>query len=386
MKIKRVEIIPITIPYKMTFLHSWGGRKVGNYIVLRLTTDEGICGVGSGAVLDPMHSGESLDTASSHIARIATSILIGQDPFNIEKIMDRINMALHGNWLTKAHIDFALFDIKGKALGVPVYQLLGGLCREKVPLDFIISLDEPDAMAVMAKKYKDAGFSGLKVKSGGNPDLDIERVKKVREAVGAGYRIGVDMNGAYKPKTALRVIEEMMSFAITFVEEPIGRTDKAGLKFVRDRAPVPIAVDESGWSLEEAQGIIEANAADIFVIVPSRIGGLMRSLKYKSLVEAHGLETCISCYTGTGIEHAATAHLIAASSKEEAFPDEAVPVLYLFGGVSSDQMSGDIIKKASGIIKDGYLSKPEGPGLGVELDDDVVMRYVSPGGKPLILE
>ena len=386
MKIKSVEIIPITIPYKMQFLHSWGGRKVGNYIVVKITTDEGITGVGSGAVLDPRLSGESQDSALSNIAYIASSALLGEDPLNIEKIMERIDILLYGNWLTKAHIDFALFDIKGKAYGIPAYQLLGGLCREKVPLDFIISLETPDVMAVMAKKYKDANFSGLKVKSSGDPNLDIERIKKVREVVGNDYRLGVDMNSAYRPKAALSVIQKMIDLGISFVEQPISRGDIAGLKFLKDRVSISIAVDESGWSLDEARMIIEAKAADIFVVVPSRIGGLARTLKYKSLVEANGLEMCISCYTGTGIEHAASAHFIAATPKEETIAEEAVPILYLFGGVSTDQMQGDIIKETSGKIRDGYLYKPEGPGLGVELDEDMVMGYLTSGKKSLVIE
>ena len=386
MKITKVEVVPITVPYKMPFRQSWGGRSAGNYIIVKITTDEGITGVGSGAVLDPRHSGESQGSALSNIAYIVPIALLGEDPFNTEKVMNKINTLLYGNWLTKAPIDFALYDLKGKALGIPVYQLLGGLCRERVPLEFIISLDSPDAMVKMAKRYKDAGFAGVKIKFGGDPNLDIERFKKVRKMVGDNYRIGVDMNEAYRPITALKMIQVIVDLGVAFVEQPVSRRDIAGLKFIKDRVQVPIAVDEGGWSLDEARMVIEAKAADIFVAVPSRIGGFTRTLKYRSLIEANGLEMCISSYTGTGVEHAASAHFIAASEKDKNAPEELVPILYLFGGVSTDQMSGDIIKETSGKIRIGCLYKPEGPGLGVELDDEIVAKYLTPGKQALVFK
>jgi len=194
------------------------------------------------------------------------------------------------------------------------------------------------------------------------------------------------MNGAYRPVTALKTIHVMVDLGVVFVEQPVSRGDIAGLKFIKDRVQVPIAVDEGGWSLDEARVVIEAKAADIFVAVPRRIGGFTRALKYRSLIEANGLEMCISSYTGTGVEHAASAHFIMASEKDKNTPEELVPILYLFGGVSTDQMSGDIVKETSGKIKDGYLYKPEGLGLGVELDEEMVAKYLTPGKKTLVLK
>jgi L-alanine-DL-glutamate epimerase-like enolase superfamily enzyme len=198
--------------------------------------------------------------------------------------------------------------------------------------------------------------------------------------------MNVDMNECYDAPNGLRVTRGMMDMGIVFVEQPVPRRDISGLKFIKDRIDIPMAVDEGAWSLDEARAVIEAKAADIFHTVPSRIGGFTRTLKYRALIEANGLQTCISAYNGPGLEHAASAHLIAATNKGEAFPEEPVGVLYLYGGHSTDEISGDIIRKISGRIRDGYIYAPDGPGLGVELDEEYMGKYISSGKKPVVLE
>ncbi|MBW1800100.1 MAG: hypothetical protein JRJ85_05150 [Deltaproteobacteria bacterium] len=387
MKIKRVEVIPVTVPYRFPIVHSFGGRTSGNYLIVRITSDEGFYGVGCSAVLFPLHSGESTDSAMTNISYVAPLALIDADPFDIENIMYRIDKLLYGNWLSKAPIDFALHDLKGKALDIPVYQLLGGLCREKVPMEFIVGLDTPEKMAEKAKEYKGAGFHGVKIKSGGDPKLDLERFERVRGAVGEDYRMNVDMNECYdNPSTAIKVIRGMIDMGVTFVEQPVSRRNLDGLRFIKERVDIPLAVDEGAWSLNEASDVINRQAADIFHTVPSRVGGFTKTLKYRALIEANGLQTCVSAYNGPGLEHAASAHFIAATNKDPGFPEEPVGVLYLYGGHSTDGISGDIIKKISGRIKDGYIYKPEGPGLGVELDEEMVNKYITSGKSPVVIE
>ncbi|OPY65849.1 MAG: L-Ala-D/L-Glu epimerase [Syntrophorhabdus sp. PtaU1.Bin050] len=386
MKITKVQVTPITVPYRIPLRHAWGGRTAGNYIVVQIETDEGITGIGSGAVLAPRHSGESIDGAMAHIAIVAPEALLGKDPFQIEAIMKHIDTLLYANWLTKAPIDFALYDLKGKALNVPVYDLLGGLVRDKALIEFIVSLDEPEAMADMAKRYMDAGFAGLKIKAGGDPKLDIERFKRVRRAVGPETRISVDMNEIYtRPIDALPVIQAMTDMGIVYIEQPVPRYNISGMRFIKDRINVPMCSDEGGWSLREAQAMVDAKATDIFHTVPSRIGGFTKAIKYRSIVESAGLDMCVSAYNGTGLEHAASCHFIFSTNLTDAIPEQPVGILYLYGGFSSDDIVGDIIRKTNGRIKEGYLYKPEGPGLGVELDQEMVDKYLTPGKKPMVL-
>jgi len=386
MKITKVELMPVTVPYRFPIVHAFGGRNSGDYMIVRIHTDAGVTGVGSGGVLFPMHSGESIDSALANLSYLARMILLGSDPFDIEKLMARVNRALHGHWLTKSSVDFALYDLKGKALDVPVYQLLGGLCRDKVPLEFIVGLGRPDDMADKGREYLDHGFHGLKIKFSGEPMVDLARFAAVRQAAGPDCRVSVDMNEAYTPATAPAVIKAVADMGVAFIEQPVPRRDVRGMREVKDKVDVVLAADEGGWSLDEAAALIQARAADLFHTVPSRIGGFTRALKYRSLIEAYGLMSCISAYNGTGLEHAASSHFIAATHKDPLFPEEPVGILYLFGGYGSDEITGDVIKKTSGRIAEGYLYAPEGPGLGVELDEANIAKYISPGRQPETIE
>lgn len=386
MKIKKVEVIPITVPYEISIRHAFGARSSGDYVIVKITTDDGIEGIGSGGVLYPRHSGESQDSAIFNIRYLASEALLGQDPLNIDRIMDKIDRLLYGHWLTKSNIDFALYDLKGKRLNVPVYQLLGGLSREKVPLEWIVSLDEPESMAEMALKYMKAGFKGFKVKNSGNPKVDIERVRAVRKAVGDDVWMGVDMNEAYRVGDALLVIEEIKKYGINYVEQPVKRNDIEGLLSIKNHTRVPLAVDEGSWSVEELMNIIRNRAADMCHLVPSRIGGLRRALQFRALAEAAGLDYAISCYNGTGLEHAASSHFAVSCLKSERIPDQPIGVLYLYGGTETTGIKRDVCEEIVGKIAGGYLYTPKGPGLGIKLNQDTVEKYLTPNKNKIIIE
>jgi len=386
MKITKVEVIPITVPYHAPIRHAFGGRTSGDYVIVKLTTDEGLEGIGSGGVLYPRHSGESQDSALANIKYLASEVLLGQDPMNIDRLMEKIDATLYGHWLTKSNIDFALYDLKGKVLNTPVYQLLGGLSREKIPLEWIVSLDEPEAMAEMALKYIKAGFKGLKVKSSGDPKLDVARFKAVRKAVGDDVWMGIDMNEAYCAPVALLVIEEMAKYGIDYAEQPVKRHDIDGLLAIKSKTKVPIAVDEGGWSLDELGRVIKNKAADICHLVPSRIGGFRRALKFRALAESAGLDYAISCYNGTGLEHAASSHFAVASLKPDRVPDQPIGVLYLYGGTGTAGITRDVCQEISGEIANGYLYPPKGPGLGVELNKDMVAEYTTKGKQAIVIK
>ena len=192
MKISKVEIIPVDIPYKIPFRISTGGITSGSYIILKITTDEGIDGVGSSIGFPKM--GLNRESAMAKMKSIASGLLLGQDPLNTEAILSRLDVILPGNWRIKAHIDYALYDLKGKILNLPVYQLLGGLSREQIPLEWILMMDEPEVQAEIAVKYINAGFHSIKMHVGGDTQLAVKRFKTVREAVGPDIPISVDMS------------------------------------------------------------------------------------------------------------------------------------------------------------------------------------------------
>jgi L-Ala-D/L-Glu epimerase len=389
MKITKVEIIPIDIPYKIPFRVSFGGITSGSYIILRILTDEGVDGIGSSIGFGKV--GLTREGAMAHMKSIASGLLLGQDPLNTEAILGRLDVVLPGNWRIKAHFDYALYDLKGKILNVPVYQLLGGLCREKIPLEWIIMMDDPKAQAEMAVKYLGAGFHSIKMHVGGDPKLAVARFKAVREAVGPDIPISIDMASVagtvshWNAHDALRLIEKLDQYDLHYAEEPVTTHDIDGLKAIKGRTHVPLAADATADSVAEAYEVIKQDAADVFHALMGRIGGIWKTLNYTNLVDAARLDYAI-CVLGNGIEHAAGAHFAVSRSKRGRILDELGLLFYLYGGTETKDITTDVTKEISGRIEKGYLYPPKGPGLGIELNQEMVDRYGAPGTGKVVVQ
>ena len=389
MKISRVEIIPIDIPYKTPFRVSYGGVTSGSQIILRIVTDEGLDGVGSSIGFGKI--GLTREGAMAHMKSIASGLLLGRDPLNTEAILSRLDVVLPGNWRIKAHIDYALYDLQGKILNVPVYQLLGGISREKIPLECIVMMDDPEVQAEMAMKYLDAGFHSIKMHVGGDPKLAEKRFKTVRKAVGPDVPISIDMASVsgtqshWNAHDALRLIETLDKYDLHYAEQPVTTFDIEGFKSIKSRTTVPLAADASADSVGEAYNVIKQEAADIFHVLMGRIGGIRKSLQYTTLVDAASLDYAI-CVLGNGIEHAAGAHFAVSRNKRERILDELGLIFYLYGGTETKEITTDVTKEINGRIEKGYLYPPGGPGLGIELNKDMVDRYHAADLHTIIVE
>jgi len=380
MKISKVEIIPVDIPYKIPFRVSYGGVTSGSQVIFRIITDDGIDGVGSSIGFGKI--GLTREGAMAHMKSIASGLLLGQDPLNTEAILSRLDVLLPGNWRIKAHIDYALYDLKGKILNVPVYQLLGGLCREKIPLEWILMMDEPEVQAKLATECINAGFHSIKMHVGGDPKLAVRRFKTVREAVGPDIPISIDMASVagsvshWNAHDALRLIGELDKYDLHYAEQPVTTNDIDGFKAIKSRTNVPLAADASADSVDEVYGMIKQEAADIFHALMGRIGGIRKTLTYTNLVDAANLDYAI-CVLGNGIEHAAGVHFAVSRAKRGRILDELSLIFYLYGGTETREITTDVTKEISGKIEKGYLYPPKGPGLGIELNQDMVNRYLA---------
>lgn len=395
MKISRVEIIPVDIPYASAWRVSsspWPPADkrpfIGNFVILKIQTDEGLEGVGSSSRLVDRES------AMLIMKRVASGFLLGQDPLNTERILSRIDAGMFLDdvvYPIKAHIDYALYDLKGKILNVPVYQLLGGLCREKIPLEWILVMDEPEVMAENAVKYIKAGFHGLKVHVGGDPKMAVKRFRTVREAVGPEIPMGIDMSSVtgmpshFNAHDALRLIEELVEYNLHYAEQPVTTYDIDGFLAIKSRTNVPLVADASARSIVEVHSLIKQGAADIFHTLLSRVGGLRLASKYTTLIETANLDYAI-CSVGTGIEHAAGAHFAVSRTKRERVLDELALILYIHGGTETKGITTDVTKEINGKIEKGYLYPPKGPGLGIELNQDVIDRCLAPGTNKIVVQ
>lgn len=389
MKINRIEIIPVDIPYKIPFRVSYGGITSGKYIILKIKTDEDIEGIGSSIGLSPI--GQTRESVMAQIKSIASGILLGQDPLNTERILSQIDVVFPLNWRTKAHIDYALYDLKGKILNVPVYQLLGGLTREKIPLEMIIMMDEPEVQAEMALKYVEAGFHSLKIHVGGDPKMAVRRFKAVREAVGTNIPIGIDMASVtgspshYNAHDALRLLEELEKYDLHFAEQVVTTFDIDGFKAIKRRTKVPLAADASAESVPDVYNMIKQEAADIFHVLMGRLGGIRKAVQYTTLIECASLDYAI-CVLGNGIEHAAGAHFAVSRQKRDRVLDELGLIFYLYGGTDTKDITTDVTKEINGRIKNGFLYPPKGPGLGIELNEEMVKKYAAPNINKIVVE
>jgi L-alanine-DL-glutamate epimerase-like enolase superfamily enzyme len=383
-KISRIEIIPVDIPYKRPFRVSFGGVVPGNFIVLKILTNEGVEGIGSSTGFLPLN-GQTRESAMALMKDIASEVLLGQDPLNTDLILSNVERRIGQNWPVLAHFDYALYDLKGRILNIPVYQLLGGLCREKIPLEMIVMMDDPEVQAELALEYINSGFHSLKMHVGPDPKLAIKRFKTVREAVGPDIPIAIDMAGVYGARDALRLIEELVQYDINFAEDPCSPNDIDGLVDIRRRTNIPLVADLIARSVIEARNVIKRRAADSFHALLGRIGGIRRATKYTTLIEAEDLDYQI-CTLGTGIEHAAGAHFAVSRSKKERLFDELGLIFYLHGGINTKEIKSDITKEISGQIENGYLYPPKGPGLGIELNEEMVKKYSASDVNKIVVE
>ena len=269
----------------------------------------------------------------------------------IEDIVNAMDRRLHANAAAKASVDMALYDLLGKRLGAPVYQLLG-LNPDRAPLtSFTIGIDEP---AVMARKAKEAAktYTVLKIKIG--TERDLETVRAIREATDVTLR--VDANAAWTPKQAIRRIRELEPYDIEFVEQPLPPTDLEGIRFVREHVALPIIVDESCVTESDIPGLV--GAVDGINIKLMKCGGIHHALRMIHTARAHHLKVMLGCMIESSLAITAAAHI----SPLVDYADLDGHLL-----ISDDPWEGVA-------VEEGRLVLPERAGLGVRPRDHDARR------------
>ena len=358
MKITRITATPVRVPRPQAFTSSLGRSVYTENAVVEIETDDGITGVGEiCSIWDRKGRGESED-----VNDLLAEALTGRDPFEISEINAEMDRLLHRSYPAKAGIDMALYDIVGKALDTPVYNLLGGKVRDRVELSHSLSMGEPEQVAEQAA---DLAEKGVKAKIGMDPGADIATVEAVRERVGGDVTLRVDANmGWPSAKEAIRQIKALAPYDLELVEQPLHFSDLEGMRLVRDAVAVPIMADESIWTPVDAIACIRAGAADIFNVYVSEAGGIRAASRIFAIAEAARIPCIIGSMPELGIGTAAQAHL--------AF---AVHNLGYGSDVNGFVYHSDDIIVERLTIEAGNLLPPSGPGLGVTLDPDKVTKY-----------
>jgi L-alanine-DL-glutamate epimerase-like enolase superfamily enzyme len=380
MKIIGIELIPLTISFGQVIEESFGtvGKREDD-VVIKMYTDEGVIGLGEGNTLGPFYSGESQGTVIDTIANhLFPKVLEGETPFNVDIIHNKMDKVVYGNSVAKSAIDFALHDIMAKSLGIPVYQLLGGCFTKKIPMRWSVGIDDPEKLAVLAKQGIDAGFHGIKMKVGLNISDDIKMVAAIRKAIGPDLIIDVDVNGGYTPKEAISTIKRMEEFSPLLIEQPVERDNLDGMALVKRNVNVPIGSCESALTLPKILHVIKMEAADFFNYKIDRSGGFFRGKQAVHMIDAAGLFAVGSEQLGFGIEVAAQAHFAVSTSILKPPGGYGMGLLKMSQQFDTKNWDGDIVFNTPK-IENGFLEVPEGPGLGVELNEKAIKKYLTPG-------
>ena len=248
MKITRVTAIPISIPSQRT-LTALGIHPSFEYGVVTVETDEGITGIGD---ITMLWDGNG-PLQCHYVNEWFGPELVGEDPLALNRCIARMRTLVEPANPARAGIEIALWDIAGKAAGLPVYQLLGGRTREAIPLSRSIVMGTPDEQVARAENFVSAGYRCVKVKVGLEIEKDVAGVRAIRRAVGPDITIRTDANMGWKtPKQAIRAIKRLEEFDIHSVEQPIPPGNIDALRLVRESVDTPIMVDESLWGPDTA--------------------------------------------------------------------------------------------------------------------------------------
>jgi L-alanine-DL-glutamate epimerase-like enolase superfamily enzyme len=392
MKITKIECTPITFGYKKLHVYSGVSRSVSEIVIVKVHTDEGITGIAETGSTVLVYQGETPESIMGVINGLfGPKILIGEDPFNIEKIVAKMDVAAKYNNQAKEVIDFALHDIIGKALGVPLYKYLGGLSVEKMRLGWVVGGSSPEDTAATAVQAKEAGYGySIKLKVAyGTVEEDLASLEAIREAVGDDVRLSIDVNGGWNYYEALENLKKMEKFNLVWAEQPVPWWDVNGLARLRRKVGTPIFADESAAELKHVLELIEKDAVDGLFLKVAKAGGIVKSRKWVDIAKAAGLPVICGCMTGSQIEAAAQAHFLFANEWMSHIEQENIGSLYrhqVFDTITTP-LEDDLAMPGGGPkYKDGYMYPPEGIGLGVELNEELVEKLRTPGKSPTVIE
>jgi L-alanine-DL-glutamate epimerase-like enolase superfamily enzyme len=376
MRIERIEIRVTDLKTRLERQRSTGpydtgapGALLGKPVLVTIFA-EGVVGRGQIRPLAPHHAmPDTYATMISMIKEVCGPRLIGQRIFDVESIHGLFDNLAPANYMARAALDAALYDAMGRAVNQPVYNLIGGLAQPRIPLEWSISMaSDPKKMVDDAERaLHEFGIRVLCIKSGhpGGWRQDAVHFRLIREAVGEGIVIGMDPNTGWTVSETLQALQALRDHRVDYLEQPVKRTDLAGMAAIRRAATgVPLMADEACQSIQDAQAIIAAEAADVLCIKLYKHGGITPARKIAAVAEAANVKiNCGGLAVLSQLEAAAGAHFYASRPSEHVMP--AGEFIFGLGVIGQDPL----VPETSLVVKEGHVAPPGGPGLGVTIDE-----------------
>ena len=376
------ETFVVTLPVRRP--HLWVGLTTAigaGYLVVKVRLSDGSIGFGEAQPIktwggdDGGRYGETPRTAIAIIEDCLVPGLKDVDLRGFELMHAAMNRAARGHPYAKAALEVAILDAVGKSLSLPVYQLLGGKVRDRVALAHSIGLMEIGQAVAEAEQVVAEGIRTLKIKIGIDRERDVAIVREVRKAIGDGPQIRVDANQGYRTwREAVDAITRMAHYGIVYAEQPVDGVDE--MAEVSARVPVPVMADESAWTERDVVRIAQMRAAQYLSVYYTKPGGLWKAKRLLTVAGAHRMIADINGSAEMGIGNAANLHL-AAASPEVLLPG-TIPVTST-AEIERTRIAGrkyldDIIAEPFG-YQDGCLVVPDGPGLGITVDEAKLTKY-----------
>ena len=358
MKISKINLYQVSLPMKEGS-YSWSNQSFEAFdsTVVQIKTDEGIYGVGEICPLGPTYLPAFAEGARAGITTMAPG-LIGQDPRHIGAINVLMDRLLKGHPYIKSAVDIACHDIFGKVTGQPVCNILGGRLQDEVRLFKVVSRSEPEAMVEKLIDYQEQGFKQFQMKVGADPDVDIERIRKVVAELRPGNRLAADANCGWYQHDAVRVVSAVSDLSL-YIEQPCETYEEC--RVVRDHSSHPMILDECMDSLQAVMRGHRERAMDAINLKISRMGGLTKSRIIRDVCMSLGIVMTIEDTWGGEIADAAIAHLAHSTPRE-----------YHFQSSAFHEYATHPIAEGGPVIKDGFMSMSHKPGLGVEPNWDLL--------------
>jgi L-alanine-DL-glutamate epimerase-like enolase superfamily enzyme len=391
MKITKIQCFPISLPRPPP------SKRQNKVVLIKIFTDEGITGVAE--------AGEYISTSDDqtivmHIIKCWEPFLIGANPFNKELILNKINTMIHDVTTglsfpnVVALIDFALWDLVGKALNQPIYQLLGGKANEKLAVDYVIgevATLSPDQIAKKVQRALDNGIRTMCLKVGGfwGSDLehDIINVRTVRKAIGDrdDVHLCIDANGAMDYAQSLEIARRLEDCNLYKFEQPTPFWDIDGMARLRRNTTIPVCPHETTSSIPGLMEVIKKDAADMAGTKLVWAGGISQAVKWGGIAKAADLGVYCGSMNGP-YEAAAQAQFLASDSWYGILAHaNFYPMAYHDTFDTTGELHREDLVVKPMAYKNGFFYPPDGPGIGLELNEKALPSFITQGMSPITI-